>query len=293
MVLAAADGAGVSGRSPAAAETHPLPGPVRFARYAYPPNALGYCGPDDAAELFGLASVGRDRRGLAALAARFDGAWPYLELIAAANAIPDPLDERVVEAYWLGNALLARVSPGMLLASMRDRFGARAGRDLAHLESSVALGAGPNHSFHVFGVYPWVGLLRGGRHHDQVGATGRPERRQGAALAVLDGCRIRWGSVVAADGECLTVQSRRLEFDGHRLTLGVSRIEVVQRGLDGLTMLADVQPGDVVSLHWDWACEQLTARQLAALRAYTARTLRAVNAAPVPGPAEACNRLGG
>ena len=31
-----------------------LPGPVLFARYAYPPNALGYCGPDDPAALLGM-----------------------------------------------------------------------------------------------------------------------------------------------------------------------------------------------------------------------------------------------
>ena len=27
-------------------------GPVLFARYAFPPNQLGYCGPDDAAGFF-------------------------------------------------------------------------------------------------------------------------------------------------------------------------------------------------------------------------------------------------
>ena len=26
----------------------PVPGPIRFARYAYGPNSLGYCGPDEA-----------------------------------------------------------------------------------------------------------------------------------------------------------------------------------------------------------------------------------------------------
>lgn len=27
----------------------PVPGPILFARYAFGPNRLGYCGPDDAA----------------------------------------------------------------------------------------------------------------------------------------------------------------------------------------------------------------------------------------------------
>ena len=30
----------------------PAPGPIRFARYAFGPNRLGYCGPDEAGELF-------------------------------------------------------------------------------------------------------------------------------------------------------------------------------------------------------------------------------------------------
>ena len=42
-------------------------------------------------------------RGLRDLAAGFEGAYPYLELIAAANGIEDPLDTRVVDAYWIGN----------------------------------------------------------------------------------------------------------------------------------------------------------------------------------------------
>ena len=45
-----------------------------------------------------------DRRG-------FEGAYPYLELIASENGIADPLDARVVEAYWLGNDLLEHVGP--------------------------------------------------------------------------------------------------------------------------------------------------------------------------------------
>jgi len=86
-----------------------VPGPVRFARYAYGPNRLGYCGPDAADELLGEAAEGGDLRRIRELAAGFEGAWPYLELIALSNGITDPLDDRVVEAYWLGSDLLDAV----------------------------------------------------------------------------------------------------------------------------------------------------------------------------------------
>lgn len=255
-------------------------GPLRFARYAYPPNELGYCGPGDPEEFLGLAAT-NGTGGLVALARRFEGAWPYLELIAAANGIADPLDERVVDAYWVGNALLGGVSASMLLSSVRERFGHRAGRDLEALSAAVPLGAMAHHSFHVFGVYPWLGLLRGAAH----GAAG-------AAMTVLDRCRIRWGTVLSVDAELLTVTSRDLAFDGHRLQPGAARVEVVRRGRGGMDMLDDVVPGDVVSMHWDWACERLDAGALRRLRSCTARTLTAVNAAPLPGPAALLDRLG-
>ena len=74
------------------------PGPVLFARYAYGPNRLGLCGPDDAERLFGESSTDGDDREVRHLARGFEGAYPSLELIARANAIADPLDPRVVEA---------------------------------------------------------------------------------------------------------------------------------------------------------------------------------------------------
>ena len=80
-----------------------------FVRYAFAPNELGYCGPSDSQELLGYGANGVVDRGLTAMARQFDGAWPYLELIAGAVGISDPLDHRVVEAYWVGNPLLDRV----------------------------------------------------------------------------------------------------------------------------------------------------------------------------------------
>ena len=59
-----------------------------FARYALPPNRHGYCGPDDPGALFDTAVAGPDAE-IEALAKAFDGAWPYLELIATANRIAD------------------------------------------------------------------------------------------------------------------------------------------------------------------------------------------------------------
>jgi hypothetical protein len=131
-------------------------GPLHFARFAYPPNALGYCGPADSAALLGHASAGESGPDLAALARQFAGAWPYLELIAASSGRPDPLDVAVVEAYWVGNRLLNRVDPRVFAAHLAGRFETRAGRGFADLAALALLGAVPHHNFHVFGsIHGW------------------------------------------------------------------------------------------------------------------------------------------
>ncbi len=100
-------------------------GPLLFARYAYPPNQLGYCGGDDPAALLEQTSARVVDGGLRQSLRAFEGAWPYLELIAAANGLHDPLDARVVEAYWLGNPLLERVGTTLLADSMHERASSR------------------------------------------------------------------------------------------------------------------------------------------------------------------------
>ena len=239
------------------------PGPVLFARYAYPPNALGYCGPADAEGLLGAAAGEVDVAELAARATAFSGAWPYLRLIAASNGLADPLHHDVVDAYWVGNALLEAVAPEDLAATVEAQLA------LGHGGAPAGVGPAPaggpaHHSFHVFAVYPWLGLLRSG-----VVAP---------ALTVLDRCRIRWGTVVAVTANAAGVRSRALQFSDGRLELGAEGAEDVRWRIDGVGFVGDLSPGDCVSMHWDWVCERLTPTRLAGLEAATAHSLEVVNA---------------
>lgn len=238
-------------------------GPTLFARYAYPPNELGYCGPDDHRALLQYAAAGTVDPGLAQLARGFAGAWPYLELIAGATRIGHPLDRRVVEAYWLGSSLLHRIDMREFGNSLVERFRRRAGPGWTFLAEAIPVGALPTHSFHVFGVYPWVGLLRGERSEHP--------------LHVLDRCRVRWGRVLTVDGDRATVLSQPLTWDGARLALGGYREESVSRATSGLGLAGEVRPGDWVSLHWDWVCDRLSRRQLTNLRRYSLLQLDVTN----------------
>jgi len=241
-----------------------VPGPVLFARYAFPPNSHGFCGPVDHTAFFEYGVAGADDLGLRALAQQFAGAWPYLQLIASATGLDDPLDRRVVEAYWVGSPRLDRVDTRSVGDSMEERFRRMTGARFPTLTESVLAGGVPHHSFAVFCIYPWTGLLSDGRKADR-------------ALTVLDRCRIRWGRVVLAQGDQVVVESRPLTWDGRTLGLGPPEEETAVRSVDGVGMVARLEPGDWVSLHWEWVCDRLTRRQVGFLSGYTRRHLRIVN----------------
>jgi hypothetical protein len=242
----------------------PVAGPVLFARYAFPPNSHGYCGPSDHDAFFEYGVAGKDDRGLRAMSQQFAGAWPYLQLIAAATGLDDPLDRRVVEAYWVGSPRLDQVSTRAVGNSMEERFRRVTGSHFPLLSESVLAGGVPHHSFAVFCIYPWTGLLSEGR-------------KAAHALTVLDRCRIRWGRVLGVHGDQVVVESAPLTWDGHRLGLGPVGTETVVRSLHGVGMVGDLETGDWVSLHWEWVCDRLTTRQVRHLRDFTVRHLRIVN----------------
>jgi hypothetical protein len=242
-------------------------GALLFARYAYPPNSLGLCGADVRQTLLQYGDAGKSDRGLAELARSFEGAWPYLELIAGANRIDDALDPRVVEAYWVGNDLLDRVRPAELAHHVDGRFRGRLGRARECVVDAVRAGAVPHHCFHVFAVYPWLGLMR-------TGIVDEP-------LRVLDRCRTTPARVLEVDGENVTVLARPLLFERGKLRLGQPTTRTARWQEGGLAFVQAPAPGAYVSLHWDFVCDLLTPSAAQRLDLATRRALRAVDR-PVP-----------
>ena len=232
-------------------------GPVRFARFAFPPNRLGYCGPGDGGELAHYTR-GHEDPGLSEIAAGFEGAYPYLQLLAGSNHRPDPLDADVVEAYWIGNELLDHVPLHDFGTSIDDRFRRRAGSSWQHVDETIPDGLA-NHAYHVLHVMPWAGLMRDG-------IVDEP-------LRIVDRCRISWAEVLpgASGGDRILVRRTPLLWSGSRLVYGEAVVDAVDSPIP-------VEPGDVVAVHWDWICERLDARQLAWLRRVTDRQLRALRA---------------
>lgn len=238
------------------------PGSVLFARYAYAPNELGYCGPAQTQALLELGVTGDTNADVHAIARRFSGAWPYAAVLAELTGIADPLDERVMRAYWTGGPLLDAVDRADFGRKLLDVIDAEAGHYWGHLTDELLAESAPTHGFHVFAVYPWTRLL-----------AEVPDQ----PLHVLDNCRIRWGHVVEVDGEHVVVSSRRLTWDGAALGLGVAGLERVRFVIDGRAFVPDPVPGDCLALHWDFVCERLTEQDAGRLREGTEWQLRVTN----------------
>jgi len=233
-------------------------GAEMFARYAYAPNALGYCGPP-------LGATLRDGTvdDVLNAARRFSGAWPYLRVLSRLTHIADPLDHRLVESYWLGGGVGAEVAGPRFFGVLLAIIGPQAGRYWSHLTPDLAGEAAGNHCFHVFGVYPWTRFL--GRGMDE------------HPLHVLDSCRINWGTVSSRTGDAVEVRCRRLVWDGRVLGLSEPEPRVLEVWADGYCAVPDVAAGDDVALHWGRLCGRLHPDQVRALADSTDRQLRVTN----------------
>ncbi len=246
-------------QEPKTAQPSALAGPLMFIRYGFMPNRLQYCGGPENDTLLGYAIEGTVDPGLPPLLRRFTGALPYLQLIARSNAIADPFDDRVVEAYWIGNKLLDGVEVRQLYDSLRERFGKQLSpRMLEMVAGKAPAGAHPHHSFHVFDVHSRVGEL----DH---------------SLATMDSCRISWGRVVSVAGAELVVERQPLALQNGKLALDTARRETMLRQVDGKGFVDSAAPGDWVALHWGWVCEVLSERRRAAIERYTLYHLALAN----------------
>lgn len=138
----------------------------RAILYALTPNELGLCGSQNEGEkgqllrylAGGKVSDARVRKILGSFLAYAS----YLQLIAKNNEIDDWLDERVAEAYWIGNHLLEGVKVGDLRNLVRSFAGkGQMTQEVAEaLAARIPYRAVPHHSFHVFMIGSITGKSR-------------------------------------------------------------------------------------------------------------------------------------
>ncbi len=217
------------------------------AKYAFAPNYLKYCGPDKNKELAGYLKTKTTDLGLEAMLQKFSAMYPYLKLIAAENGIADVFDQRVVEAYWLGNEMLDKVTMKGFYNHARGKLPVK---ERQWFELKLPQGAKPHHSFHVFNFIKRTG-------HKAVNHT----------VETMDNCRISSGVVVNP----MKVKTDRLIYANGKFRLQPGAIKTI-KNIDN-----DLKIGDLVTLHWDWVCEKINRQQAKNLDRYTRLALRLAN----------------
>ncbi|OGD66516.1 hypothetical protein A3F08_02285 [Candidatus Berkelbacteria bacterium RIFCSPHIGHO2_12_FULL_36_9] len=238
-------------------------GNLLFAKYAFAPNKLKYCGPDDNRAIFDYCVAQQSDQGLVELLKGFEGAYPYLQIIARANKIKDPFDEKVVEAYWIGNNLLKNVSVDDFYDSLKNRFGKKINsKSMKWLLTKPPIGAKPHHSFHVLDVYTKTGLIRSGIKTN--------------VLETINNCLIMWGRVNRVTCNIKHVTQVSIEYNPIILKKG--------KLIFGKYTTKNIQPiftqpkvGDIVSFHWGNVCDILTEYQVKNLKNWTNYHLQIAN----------------
>lgn len=234
-------------------------GMLLFIQYAFMPNRLDYCGTDDHGALYDYWSAQETDPGLSQLLQTFTGALPYLKLIAHSNGLSDPFDRRVVEAYWVGNALLDNVDMRQFFNSLVERFGKQLqGKVRDYITQKIPLGARPHHSFHVFDVHSQVGQLT-------------------HSLEVMENCRISWGQITAVEPGHFIIDAQPLILQNGKLTLAPAASRRVLRQVDDKGFTQNAQIGDWISVHWNWACDILRPDQVQRLERYTQHHINLAN----------------
>lgn len=228
------------------------------ALYGISPHKLGFCGPREKSTtktlLDYLSGQKISQKKIRRILRSFKGAYPYYKLIAKANRVPDPFDERVVKAYWVGNKLLERVKIDDLRLMIKEEF-SKPGflrKEIAFKKSKeIPANSKPHHNFHV--------LILGS-------VTGRIILKG----KLLDLCRISWGKVKKIKGKKIIVEYQPLT-GRKKLDLGKP---IEKEFFWDKKLVTNLKIGDWVSLHWNNAVQKLQNKDIENLKKYTKITFK-------------------
>lgn len=263
--------------NPAGSETieRRMNGAILSARHSFMPNRLGYCGPDENEILFEACVKNKPNKQLIAALKGFQGAYPYLKFIAESQGIQDPFDYRVVEAYWIGNDILQRISPAAFYDHLKERLKSKFPKEhVRKLFEAQPYAPFPHHALHVFNAFSTMGTVP-----DYFANASGPDDKVGR---LMDKCRISWGKVIGSENGVLTVEYEPVLRHEGKLELGHLTKTSVTAEVQGRSFVNGVKPGDWVSFHWGFACAILTPSQVANLRKYTLADMALANKVSVP-----------
>jgi hypothetical protein len=240
-------------------------GALFHAKHAFMPNSLGYCGPDENGTIREHLEEGRRGEELVDTLKEFEAAYPFLKLIAR-NTGREALDYAVPEAYWIGNSLLDSVQAADFYRFSQSELKGNGMMSLQNSFRDLDGMAVPHHTFYVMSTY--VG--RGGDGPKP--GTERPVKLE----ELINNCRISWGRVKEVKRSKLAVEYRPLRIGEEGFELGRPKKREVDYNPQ-VKPFGAVRAGDVVSMHWGYACDVLSKRQVSNIESYTTRDIGSIN----------------
>jgi hydrogenase maturation factor len=237
-----------------------LNGLIRCTSYAFMPNRLHLCGPENQAdilEFYAKINQPKKPKTIRPLLENFETLFPYLKLIASANRQKNPFAEEIIEAYWLGNHNLENVPVAKLYThiintiKLNKKISAKEFNNFNKKFSKTAL---PHHNFHVFSIWRRTGNIKTAH-----------------TLATMDACRISWGKVIKINPHSLIVKTKPLTVNNQGKIIESEKFikREILNYFEGNILLKDIKIGDCVSLHWGCVCEKVNSQQVENLQKYT------------------------
>jgi hypothetical protein len=228
-------------------------------RYSFITNKLRYCGPHDSYLEFLEYIKTKDKKLISKIKdqiKKFEGLYPYLELIAKKHDL-DPFDEKVIEAYWIGNDLLDSFDEKdlqeMIMALTKRGLPKTYAKKLC---DGVPKNMVPHHSFNV--VYVGVGKVTGSVEFN---------------IKNINNCLIRHGEVINVGKLTVTLKHRPYVFKDNKIVLGKDVIEEFEY----LPEFNNLEVEDIVSIHWNFVVDKLNDDQLINLLKWTLRNIDSLN----------------
>ena len=241
-------------------------GVLFHAKHAFMPNSLGYCGPDEKGLIQRDLEGERSDEELVQTLQKFEAAYPFLKLIAK-SAGRQVFDYSVPEAYWIGNRLLDSVPISDFYSFSHHEIKGRDPEKVREVFRQLDGTAPPHHTFYVMSTYATTAVP------DGPNVTNEAKHK---VAEVVDNCRISWGTVRKVGKNELQVEVRRVDVDDGGLSLTIPAVKRVRYNPE-VRPFGTVKAGDVVSIHWNYACDVLTRRQAKNIALYTDEDIRLVN----------------
>jgi hypothetical protein len=223
------------------------------------PNRLKYCGGDHNQELFHYEVAGQTDPGLAHLLQEFETLFPYLKMIAQSNHIDDPFDRRVVEAYWIGNELLEKIHQQNLYTHLSEGLKLKKKLSLPQFQSlmgAVNPNSLPHHNFHVFNI--WL-------NNKNLPLT--------SIIQTLDSCRISSGKIISIADTELEVTTSTLAVENEKIVIQSPITKKITYKLLGQSFIPTPKINDIITIHWNFACDIISETRQRQLDFYTRQSL--------------------